>query len=251
MNILVTRPNPAATELVVLLRKYGIKAWSFPLIYFVPGRELNLLPNKILSIKPRDMIFVLSKRAIIYADHYLKKTKTTWPSNVEYYSIGRASAQILQQITGKCVKYPRNQETSDALINIPSLQEIKNKRTLILSGNGGRQLLANTLRDRGSNVSFCECYQRYNNVYSSIIECNRWKNYGINTIVVTSCEMLKQLFSLFYIVDVNKWLLQCRILVVSNRLANLAYQLGWENIEICDNATNQALLNKLIHLYNK
>lgn len=40
MTILVTRPEPAASELVARLRSQGKLAWSFPLIEFTPGRDL-------------------------------------------------------------------------------------------------------------------------------------------------------------------------------------------------------------------
>ncbi|MEN1374970.1 uroporphyrinogen-III synthase, partial [Pseudomonas aeruginosa] len=41
------------------------------------------------------------------------------------------------------------------------------------------------------------------------------------------------------------WLLRCRLLVVSERLAKLARELGWQDIKVADNADNDALLRAL------
>jgi uroporphyrinogen-III synthase len=43
----------------------------------------------------------------------------------------------------------------------------------------------------------------------------------------------------------ENWLLHCRLLVVSERLANQARELGWQDIRIADNADNDALLRAL------
>ncbi len=46
-------------------------------------------------------------------------------------------------------------------------------------------------------------------------------------VVVTSGEMLQQLWSLIPQWYREHWLLHCRLLVVSERLAKLARELGW------------------------
>jgi uroporphyrinogen-III synthase len=76
----------------------------------------------------------------------------------------------------------------------------------------------------------------------------RWQQRGVTTLVITSGEMLQQLWSL-----IPQWyrenrLLRCRLLVVSERLANLARELGWQDIRIADNADNDALLRALQQL---
>ncbi len=49
----------------------------------------------------------------------------------------------------------------------------------------------------------------------------RWHSRGVTTIVVTSGEMLQQLWSLIPQWYREHWLLRCRLLVVSERLAHL------------------------------
>lgn len=162
-----------------------------------------------------------------------------------YFAIGRSTALALHTVSGADVRYPLDREISEVLLQLPELQTIAGKRALILRGNGGRELLGETLRERGADVTFVECYQRCAKHYDGAEEAMRWHARGINTLVVTSGEMLQQLWSLIPHWYRENWLLRCRLLVVSERLANLARELGWQDIRIADNADNDALLRAL------
>lgn len=94
-------------------------------------------------------------------------------------------------------------------------------------------------------MTFVECYQRCAKHYDGAEEAMRWHARGINTLVVTSGEMLQQLWALIPLWYRENWLLRCRLLVVSERLANQARELGWQDIRIADNADNDALLRAL------
>lgn len=245
MNILVTRPSPAGEMLVSRLRALGQVAWSFPLIEFTPGRELNTLPERLSALGEDDMVFALSQHAVTFAQAHLQQTHAYWPLQPRYFAIGRSTALALHTASGIEVRYPLDQEISEVLLQLPELQNIQGKRALILRGNGGRELLGETLVARGAQVEFCECYQRCGKLYDGAQEAMRWHTRGVDTIVVTSGEMLQQLFTLIPLWYRENWLLRCRLLVVSERLANLARELGWQDIQVAENADNDALLRAL------
>lgn len=245
MSILVTRPSPAADELVSRLRTRGQVAWSFPLIEFTPGIQLDILPARLGGLKAGDLVFILSQQAIHYAQPALSRVGMTWPASLNYYAIGRSTALALHAVSGHDVVWPHEQETSEILIQILALQAVSGKQALILRGNGGRELLAETLLARGAQVEFIECYQRCEKNYHGAEEGRRWRNCGIKTLVVTSGEMLQQLYRLFPDVDRDEWLLHCRLVVVSQRLATLAQELGWADICVAGGADNDALLRAL------
>ncbi|BBE80387.1 uroporphyrinogen-III synthase [Phytobacter diazotrophicus] len=245
MNILVTRPSPAGEMLVSRLRALGQVAWSFPLIEFTPGRELNTLPERLSALGEDDMVFALSQHAVTFAHAHLQQTHAYWPLQPRYFAIGRTTALALHTASGIEVRYPLDQEISEVLLQLPELQNIQGKRALILRGNGGRELLGETLVARGAQVEFCECYQRCGKLYDGAQEAMRWHTRGVDTIVVTSGEMLQQLFTLIPLWYRENWLLRCRLLVVSERLANLARELGWQDIQVAENADNDALLRAL------
>ncbi|VTT27775.1 uroporphyrinogen-III synthase [Klebsiella pneumoniae] len=245
MSILVTRPSPAADELVSRLCARGQVAWAFPLIEFTPGTQLDLLPARLSALQDGDLVFILSQHAIHYAQPALMRAGATWPASLNYYAIGRSTALALHAVSGYDVVWPHEQETSEILIQLPALQAVAGKRALILRGNGGRELLAETLLNRGAQVEFIECYQRCAKYYHGAEQGRRWRNQGIDTLVVTSGEMLQQLYTLFPEVDRDEWLLHCRLVVVSERLATLARELGWANICVAGGADNDALLRAL------
>jgi uroporphyrinogen-III synthase len=73
----------------------------------------------------------------------------------------------------------------------------------------------------------------------------RWQSRGVSTLVVTSGEMLQQLWTLIPQWYRERWLLRCRILVVSERLAQQARELGWQDIQVAESADNDTLLRAL------
>lgn len=245
MSILVTRPSPAGEELVNRLRKQGKVAWHFPLIEFAPGRQLPMLADNLSALTGQDLLLVLSQHAVNFAHAKLQQLGLKWPASPAYFAIGRTTALALHTVSGHDVRYPQDREISEILLQLPELQNIAGKRALILRGNGGRELLGETLSARGANVTFCECYQRCAIHYDGAEEAMRWQTRGITTLVVTSGEMLQQIHALIPQWYREHWLLRCRLLVVSERLANLARELGWQDIKIADNADNDALLRAL------
>lgn len=245
MSILVTRPSPQGEELVSRLRALGREAWSFPLIEFTPGRELAKLPGYLSALGEGDLLFALSQHAVEFAHAQLQQRGLPWPLAPHYFAIGRTTGLALHKVSRRDVRYPLDREISEVLLQLPELQKIAGKKALILRGNGGRELLGETLKDRGASVTFCECYQRSSRDYDGAEVAMRWQSRGITRLVITSGEMLKQLWSLIPQWYREQWLLHCEVLVVSERLAEQARELGWRNIRVADGADNDALLRAL------
>ncbi|MEB7715400.1 uroporphyrinogen-III synthase [Kluyvera cryocrescens] len=245
MTILVTRPSPQGEELVSRLRALGQVAWSFPLIEFSPGRELSTLSRSLNALGDGDLVFALSQHAVSFAHAQLQQQHLLWSTTPRYFAIGRTTALALHQVSGLDVRYPLDREISEVLLQLPELQTIAGKKALILRGNGGRELLAETLTERGAIVTLCECYQRCPVHYDGAEEAMRWQTREVTTLVVTSGEMLQQLWTLIPLWYRERWLLQCRLLVVSERIAKLAQEMGWQDIQVADSADNDALLRAL------
>ncbi|WP_350305648.1 uroporphyrinogen-III synthase [Photorhabdus viridis] len=245
MSILVTRPYPAGEELVRKLQAEGKTAFSAPLINIHPGSELPQLAEKVNQLNTGDMVFLLSKNAVHYANSQLNKINLLWPDKLIYYAIGRSTALAFHQLTDINVIWSSEGETSEILLELPSLHQVENKQALLLRGNGGREVIARTLTERGASISYCECYLRQPVDYPAAEFSAHWKKYGVQTLIVTSGEILQLLYNLIPESDRNGWLLNCRLVVVSERLAHIAQSLGWQNVKVAKSADNDALIQAL------
>lgn len=244
MSILVTRPSPFGELLVKQLTEQGMNAYHTPLITFGPGDELDKLAHYLTTMKNNDIVIAASQHAVNYAKNKLAQDNYAWPDNINYLAIGYKTASVLQEATSSQVGYPQGREISEELLKLPQLQQVAGKRILILRGNGGRDFLAEELKKRQADVIFCECYQRHMINYDANEICQRWQSLNIDRLVITSGEMLQHLYNLVP-VNYQQWLLSCRVIVVSERLAIMAKALGWTQCQIADNADNDALLRAL------
>ncbi|WP_431224220.1 uroporphyrinogen-III synthase [Serratia sp. L9] len=245
MTILVTRPSPAGEQLVSRLRALGRVAYHAPLIDFAPGADLAKLPQALAQLNEGDLVFALSQHAVSYANSVINRAGLHWPAHLSYYAIGRTTALAMHRISSLPVEYPREREISENLLLMPALQRLTGKQVLIMRGNGGRELLGDSLAERGAAVSYYECYRRSQVHYDGSEQSAHWQRAGIDTLVVTSGEMLQQLYTLVPDYYRSSWLLRCRLIVVSERLATLAQELGWNSIRVADNADNDALIRAL------
>ena len=244
MSILVTRPLPQGEALVSRLRAMGRVARSFPLIEFTPGRELPALGDALADWGPT-ICYLRYPSMRWNSPMPVCSSRACPPTSPRYFAIGRTTALALHTVSGQHIHYPLDREISEVLLQLPELQNIAGKNALILRGNGGRELLGATLTERGAGVTFCECYQRSAKHYDGAEEAMRWQSRGVTTLVVTSGEMLQQLWSLIPQWYREQWLLHCRVVVVSERLALQARELGWQEIQVADSADNDALLRAL------
>ncbi|XOD69838.1 MAG: uroporphyrinogen-III synthase [Sodalis sp. (in: enterobacteria)] len=246
MKILVTRPSPAGEQLVNSLRTHGKDAWHFPLIKFLPGKDLPHLLQRLAELISGDLLFIISQHAIDYAHSYLKQQGATWPPELCYYTIGRSTGLHLHELSGLPVNYSDKGNTSEDLLRLPALADINGKRAHILRGNGGRKILEQTLRQRGVHTTYCECYRRSPIHYNSEEQSQHLKSLDIDTLVITSGEMLQQFYTLMPDDYRHACLTQCRLIVVSKRLAMFASHLGWLDIVVANAADNDALMNVLL-----
>ncbi|MEQ5186241.1 MULTISPECIES: uroporphyrinogen-III synthase [Providencia] len=245
MRVLVTRPEPSGSALITAINATGGQAYPAPLITIEAGAQLNTLCSRLDGLSENDLVFLLSKNAVWYANLALEQTGRDWSDKLSYYGIGQSTGHYFQQLTGQTIRWAEAGETSEVLLTHPGLQNLVGKRALLLRGNGGRELLASTLRTRGADVDYCECYARRPVHYDKTEFNQTWFNTDITDIVVTSGEMLTLLNDLIA-EDLQQWWYSRRLLVVSERIAEKARQSGWRRVCVATSADNHALLEALI-----
>ncbi|WP_301098590.1 uroporphyrinogen-III synthase [Otariodibacter sp.] len=248
MSVLVTRPDNRGKQLVELLEKENIFAIHQPLFMVEIGKDLDRLPSVLTRLNTDDYVFAVSKNAIDFATQALSATGFSWRSDLHYFAVGKMSAAYFTGKIEKPVHYPIISETSEGLLDLPEMQFLLGKKIVILRADKGRDHFANEVLKRGAEVELLECYQRIGLNDDLTQKLSLSKRAGVDTIVVTSVEILKKLVEFTQKID-HDWLFSCKLVVVSPRIAKKAENLGWmaKNIAISYKADNQSLLNTLLN----
>jgi len=252
MNVLITRPDYRGQELVEMLNQHQIFAIHQPLFTIEAGEELPQLPLVMSRLNRGDYVFAVSKQAIDFASATLEQTGFHYRTDLIYFAVGKQSAQYFASRSEQAVHYPIVSENSEGLLLLDEMQDLSGKNLLILRADSGRDLLAETATARGATVQYLECYRRKyaeDNLSEKLSLCKR---VGVDTIVVTSGDILKTLYEQTA-EDDRAWLVDCYLIVVSVRIAEMAYQLGWQQnrVLLSERADNNSLLESILKFIGK
>jgi uroporphyrinogen-III synthase len=190
VGVLVTRPRAQAAELIELIQNKGGNAICFPVIDIVPRDESAIAQDAALLPTPDIALFV-SRNAVAYG--------LTHAAGAKKGATGPATAAAIQA-RGQTVDIQPDQGfDSESLLAESVLQDVAGKNIRIIRGKDGRELLADTLRDRGARVDYLSVYERVLPQCSSEslaqIEA-AWRGGHIQAITVMSVQTLQNLFKL-------------------------------------------------------
>jgi len=195
VGVLVTRPRAQAAELIKAIQDKGGTAIAFPAIEIVP-RDTTEVAAAAAALPHPDIAIFVSRNAVAHGlSHAAGASKA---------AVGPATAAAIRA-TGQTVEIdPRQGYDSENLLAEPALRDIAGKQVLIIrGGNGqegrGRELIANTLRERGAIISYLPVYERGLPVISPelLVEVeNAWRSGRINAITAMSVETLNNLSTL-------------------------------------------------------
>jgi uroporphyrinogen-III synthase len=148
--------------------------------------------------------------------------------NVRLAAIGRATAAAMKQADRPPHIVPETDFNSEALLAHPDLLDVQIRRAVIVRGEGGRELLQETLSARGVDVHSCEVYRRVlpqpNAAVLNTLE-QRWVEEGFDAVTVTSIETLQNLLTLLSDRS-RRWLRTMPLVVASERIAEAARTLN-------------------------
>ncbi|KMT53493.1 uroporphyrinogen-III synthase [Pseudomonas fildesensis] len=237
-RVLLTRPAEESMVLAAALSDAGIFSSSLPLLEIEP---LPVTPEQQAVF--RDLgrycaVIVVSKPA---ARLGLQLLDLSWP-HLPWFSVGAATAQVLAD-HGLDVHYPSTGDDSEALLALPALREAiarPGARVLILRGEGGRELLAERLREQGASVDYLELYRRFLPAYDTGALIQRIQLERLNGLVVSSGQGFLHLQALAG----PDWpqVAQLPLFVPSPRVLEMARAAGAKKVVDCRGASAAALL---------
>ena len=222
-RLLITRFSPHAEVLSEEFNKIGFFSIAQPLLKIMPLED-NSTVAKLLS-GYYEIVIAVSSNAVECTQ---KMINQSWPI-ANYLAVGSLTQSFLSKVVKQNVLVPSIRFDSEGLLDLEVLHSIKNKNILILRGEGGRDLLDKTLVERGACVDFLQSYKRIQLDLNWLELVNNWQQALINGVIISSIEILNQLFTIVPSKH-RDWLLKLVFYVPSMRIAKQASSLGVVNI---------------------
>jgi uroporphyrinogen-III synthase len=190
VTVLVTRPAEQAGDLVAAIEAAGGRSIVFPVIEIAP-RSPQAIDAELAGRENPDIVIFISRNAV---EHGL-----AWSGDAAIAAVGPATAAAIEAAARVVHIRPTSGFDSESLLEESALKAVRGKTIRIIRGNGGRELLATTLRERGAHVDYLEVYARRlpDHPESEIDAVGQQLTAGeIGAVVVMSVESLHNLLAL-------------------------------------------------------
>ena len=246
LRVLVTRPEPQQQEMVAAIESRGGTAVSLPLLEIAAitdARAQQTLRQLVLDLDQYQLLIFISSNAVHHGCDLIEQYWPQFPVGVELFAVGPSTASALEQRLGLPVQHSPTGMDSEALLALPQLTGVAGHKIAIFRGEGGRELLASTLRQRGARVDYLEVYRRRSLGYSAQQLASIFSPSGVNVLTVTSGQSLTQLHELA--AGHRQQLSLLPLLVPSQRLAEQAVQLGFQNTHNAAGADTASMIATL------
>lgn len=235
-TVVVTRPRAQAAPLAEAIAAAGGQPLLFPLLEILPAADSGELQQAALRLADYALAIFISPNAVDYALPALLAAGP-WPATLRPAAVGPGTVKALvARGIGNCLVPPERFD-SEALLELPELaaEQVGGRRVAILRGDGGRELLADTLRQRGAVVDCITCYRRSGPTADGAALLAAWRAGRLDALTVSSSEALRYLLDLLDAAGRAR-LQQTPVFVPHARIAANARALGLNKIILTDAA---------------
>ena len=240
MKVLVTRPEHQAQPLSEALKSLGAEVVQFSTLKIVPVEDQESIKNTLENVDLYDIAVFISANAVFNAAPYL----ISITEKTLIIAMGPATSRALIEAGFKRHYVPAKPYTTEALLEMPIFYDVNAQKILIIKGEGGRNLLANKLSERGAQVTQLSVYRRECPESDPEVLKSFWEGDDQRIIVVTSGESLRNLYELTP-VDYRSQLFETPLMVVSPRVAEIAREIGgFAETLVADSAQDEAIIAK-------
>lgn len=227
-GILVTRPAQQCGPLADRIRAAGGEAILFPVLEIIDTPDLQPLIDVIARLDDYRLAVFISPNAVVRAMKQLE-ARRQWPARLRVAAIGKGSVRELERFGISGVIAPERHFDSEHLLALPGLQTVAGQRVVIFRGDGGRELLGDTLAARGAQVDYVECYRRARPVADAAPLLKAWDGKRLNAVTITSSEGMRNLFAMVG-ASGQPLLQQTPLFAPHPRIAAVARELGCRHV---------------------
>lgn len=271
LKIVVTRPRDQAAQLARLIAQEGGTPLLFPLLEIGAAADPQVLQEQLSRLAQFDLAIFISPNAVRYGmaaickanedkvgAQFIARSKQVnraincapmvsstsiecaLPPALKIATVGQGSAKALRELGIENIIAPTERFDSEGLLALPELQDVAGWRVLILRGDGGRELLGDTLKARGATVEYAGCYRRSKPPQDAGVLLES----AADAISVTSSEALDHLWQMLD-EDARTNLRGTPLFVPHARIAELARRQGWQEVRLTG-AGDDGLLSALV-----
>ncbi len=223
LNILITRPREQAAGLVQRIARAGGNPILFPLLEISPVSDSQLLKELVARLEEFHLAIFISPNAVRYGMAVVGGASAL-PARLKVATVGQGSAKALRELGLREIIAPSDRFDSEALLALPELQRVAGWRIVIFRGDGGRELLGDTLKARGAEVEYAECYRR-----SRPQQGLAGLQVPVDAVTITSSEALANLWDMLD-PAMRERFTTIPLFAPHERIAAAARQLGWRNV---------------------
>lgn len=262
LSVLLTRPARQASGITHLIEAGGGQVSRLPLIEIEPiqdGPDFERIKSTILALDNYSAAIFVSTNAATIGMEWIDRYWPQLPVGLSAYAVGPGTGTLLQQLSWP-VHYPDTGITSEDLLALPGMQDVRGKRVALFRGQGGRELLATTLRERGAQVDYIELYRRLEPRYDPAQVLAQLQNDGVNAIVTTSQQILQALLALGangnggddkVRAALLSLLRQLPVIVPSQRVRELALTAGIKQVIDAGGADDETVVRALVQIRDR
>lgn len=246
-KIVVTRPRAQAPQLAAWIAEQGGQPLLFPLLEIAPADDPRPLRSAIARLDEYALAIFISPNAVEFSLRAILAQRS-WPADLQAVAMGPGTVALLAEYGIIDVLAPRDRFDSEALLELPGLQRqcVGGRRVVIFRGNGGRELLADVLRERGAEVQHVACYRRSAPDSAAPLE-ELWRNDQLDALTISSSEGLRNLVGLLD-APARAALCTTPVFVPHRRIADEARKLGLQRVILTEAA--DAGIIAALNVYN-
>jgi uroporphyrinogen-III synthase len=244
-RVVLTRPIAQAEPLAGQLRALGREVEVLPLL------EISALPDQaplrtaLADLASYRLVAFVSPNAIDAAFVHIP----AWPQGLQAAVVGEGSRQALlaKGVPASQIASPADPARSDTehLLQALDLQALRGAKVLIVRGESGRELMADSFRAAGAEVTVLPAYRRAVPQLTPALAARltALADDGADWII-TSSESLRGLAALLN--ELNKLTIVANmqhhhLIVPHSRIAETARELGFQNVTLTGSGDERVL----------
>ena len=237
LKILVTRPQHQSQRLTQLIARAGGEAIVFPVI------AIEAVPADLWQTRQLDNVDWLMFVSPNAVNGFCSGWQQSLPEHIRLAAVGGKGTAASMRQAGLRVDLQPLSSGSEGLLQLPEMQNMMGKHVVIVRGDGGRELLADTLAARGATISYMEVYRRALPVYDDEVKLRACQADMLMCTSMAGLDNLHQLLS-------GTWTTQLAkpLVVFSERIKQHAHHMGFQQVSVTADFSDDDVVTTLIEM---